>query len=47
VVGDEVDDDADAERVGVLDEVDEVAERPVALVHTVVIRDVVAVVAVG
>ena len=33
--------------VGVLDEVDEVAERPVPLVHTVVVGDVVAVVAVG
>ena len=47
VVGDEVDDDADAEGVGVLDEVDEVAERPVPLVHAVEIGDVVAVVAVG
>ena len=47
VVDDEIDDDADAERVGVIHELDEVAERAVLVVDAVVVGDVVAVVAIG
>ena len=47
MVDDEIDDHADAERLRVIHEVDEVAERAVLVVDAVVVGDVVAVVAVG
>ena len=47
VVDDEIDDDAHAELLGVVHELDEVAERAVLRVDAVVVGDVVAVVAVG
>ena len=46
VVDDQIDDDADAERLGVVHEVHEVAERTVLFVDAVVVGDVVSVVAV-
>jgi hypothetical protein len=47
VINDEIDDHSDPTAVRLVDEFDEVAERPVALVHAEVVGDVVAVVAVG
>ena len=44
VVDDEVCDDANAQRAGVVHELDEISERAVFVVHAVVVRDVVAVV---
>jgi hypothetical protein len=46
VVDDEIDDDAEPDLVGVVHEVHELAERPVLWMHSVVVRDIVAVVAV-
>ena len=47
VIDDQVDDDADAALLAAVGELDEVAERAVARIDVVVVRDVVAVVAAG
>ena len=47
VVDDEIDDHAQAELLGVIHELDELAERAELRVHAVVVGDVVAVVAIG
>ena len=47
VVDDQVDDHAQTDLLGVVHEVDELAERPELRVDAVVVRDVVAVVAIG